>query len=99
MFERLAQRTVGSAGALAYKSGIASDGMTSGVQMLIRCVACNKLIYSDDALEDDTCPACGSTETVHIAMGFIFDQAAGVPEQPVRPPERRDAAESIHRKR
>lgn len=53
--------------------------------MLIRCVACNKLIYSDDALEDDTCPACGSTETVHIAMGFIFDQAAGVPEQPVRP--------------
>jgi hypothetical protein len=66
--------------------------------MLIRCVACNKLIYSDDAREDDTCPACGSTETVHIAMGFIFDQAVNVPEQSAWPPERRDAAESIRRK-
>jgi predicted RNA-binding Zn-ribbon protein involved in translation (DUF1610 family) len=72
--------------------------MTSGVQMLIRCVACNKLIYSDDALLDDTCPACGSTETVQIAMGFIFDQAVSVPEQPVRPLERRDAGEAISRK-
>ncbi|KXU85277.1 hypothetical protein CR51_40685 [Caballeronia megalochromosomata] len=58
--------------------------------MLIRCVACNKLIYSDDALEDDTCPACGSTKTEHIAMGFIFDQAITAPDQPGRAMERRD---------
>lgn len=59
--------------------------------MLIRCVACNKLIYSDDALEDNTCPACGSTQTEQIAMGFIFDrevnQAVSVPKQPVKAPE------------
>jgi hypothetical protein len=66
--------------------------------MLIRCVACNKLIYSDDALDEDTCPACGSTETVHIAMGFIFDQVASAPEQPARPLERRDSAGMVREK-
>lgn len=55
--------------------------------MLIRCVACNKLIYSDDALEDNTCPACGSTQTEQIAMGFIFDQEVSVPKQPAKAPE------------
>ncbi|MDR5780680.1 hypothetical protein QCE63_14755 [Caballeronia sp. LZ065] len=44
--------------------------------MLIRCAACNKLIYSDDALNDGICPACGSTETEYIAMGIVFEQAA-----------------------
>ena len=66
--------------------------------MLIRCVACNKLIYSDDAPADDTCPACGSTNTVHIAMGFIFDRVPDVPEQPAMPVERRESSGLIHRK-
>ena len=61
--------------------------------MLIRCVACNKLIYSDDALEDDRCPACGSANTEHIAMGFIFDQAVTAPDRPERP--RRHGPESL----
>jgi phage FluMu protein Com len=43
--------------------------------MLIRCSACNKLIYSDDALEDKTCPACGSPDTEQIAMSIVFEQA------------------------
>ncbi|SAK62415.1 hypothetical protein AWB82_03160 [Caballeronia glebae] len=66
--------------------------------MLIRCVACNKLIYSDDALEDDTCPACGSTNTEHIAMGFVFDQTASVPDQPGKAAQQLDPPNMIHRK-
>jgi hypothetical protein len=49
--------------------------------MLIRCAACNKLIYSDEAFDDRICPACGSTQTETIAMGIVFDQAA-VPRAP-----------------
>ncbi|SPB16784.1 hypothetical protein NOV72_03983 [Caballeronia novacaledonica] len=66
--------------------------------MLIRCVACNKLIYSDDALEDDTCPACGSTNTEHIAMGFVFDQTVTAPNQPGGIMEQREAPETIRGK-
>jgi hypothetical protein len=66
--------------------------------MLIRCVACNKLIYSDDALDDDTCPACGSTNTVQIAMGFVFDQPGSVPEQAAIIPERLNTGDMMQRK-
>jgi RNA polymerase subunit RPABC4/transcription elongation factor Spt4 len=55
--------------------------------MLIRCVACNKLIYSDDTLEDGICPACGSTETETIAMSIVFDQTAVRHAPPVSAPE------------
>jgi len=72
--------------------------LDSGVKMLIRCVACNKLIYSDDALEDDRCPACGSSNTEHIAMGFIFDQAVTAPDRLERPNEQRDATDTIRGK-
>lgn len=89
---------IGRAFVLTYKLMRIFPRTNSGVEMLIRCVACNKLIYSDDALEDDTCPACGSTNTVHIAMGFIFDQEAATPEPPARLPERREASELIRRK-
>jgi RNA polymerase subunit RPABC4/transcription elongation factor Spt4 len=54
--------------------------------MLIRCVACNKLIYSDDALEDGICPACGSADTETIAMSIVFDQAAAKAVAPVKSP-------------
>ncbi|CAL8477907.1 hypothetical protein CBA19CS22_33620 [Caballeronia novacaledonica] len=66
--------------------------------MLIRCVACNKLIYSDDALEEDTCPACGSTNTEHIAMGFIFDQTVTTPDRPGGATQQRDAPDTIRGK-
>ncbi|SAK58255.1 hypothetical protein AWB77_01854 [Caballeronia fortuita] len=66
--------------------------------MLIRCAACNKLIYSDDALEDDTCPACGSSNTEHIAMGFIFDQNVTATDQPGRAMERSNPPEAARRK-
>jgi len=66
--------------------------------MLIRCAACNKLIYSDDALEDDTCPACESTNTEHIAMGFVFDQTVAVPDPPARTTESADSPGTIRRK-
>lgn len=59
--------------------------------MLIRCAACNKLIYSDDAVNDGICPACGSTETEYIAMGIVFEHAA-VPHAPAA-----DAAEGTGR--
>ncbi len=66
--------------------------------MLIRCVACNKLIYSDDALEDDRCPACGSPNTEHIAMGFIFDQTVTAPDRPGGAMEQRDAPGNVRGK-
>lgn len=69
-----------------------------GVQMLIRCVACNKLIYSDDALEDGICPACGSAETETIAMSFVFDQDAAKVAQPVKPPVPGDVSAVTGRK-
>ncbi|BAN26200.1 hypothetical protein [Caballeronia insecticola] len=61
--------------------------------MLIRCAACNKLIYSDDALEDRTCPACGSADTEYIAMSIVFEQASANDAQTVKTPERRDRPE------
>ncbi|BCQ29529.1 hypothetical protein NK8_77190 (plasmid) [Caballeronia sp. NK8] len=66
--------------------------------MLIRCAACNKLIYSDDALEDNTCPACGSRNTENIAMGFIFDQTVAAPDRPGKPLERTAPPDMIRRK-
>ena len=66
--------------------------------MLIRCAACNKLIYSDDAFEDDRCPACGSTQTEHIAMGFIFDQGVDVKAPPAMTPERSEQPDLARRK-
>ncbi|SAK55859.1 hypothetical protein AWB79_02230 [Caballeronia hypogeia] len=66
--------------------------------MLIRCAACNKLIYTDDALKDEECPACGSTNTEQIAMGFIFDQGVDVPVKPGMALERGDRPDLLHRK-
>ncbi|SAK65924.1 hypothetical protein AWB76_03732 [Caballeronia temeraria] len=66
--------------------------------MLIRCVSCNKLIYSDDALQDGTCPACGSTNTEQIAMGFVFDQTVTMPVRPGKAMERLDPPDTIRRK-
>jgi hypothetical protein len=43
--------------------------------MLIRCMACKKLFYFDDAPRDDACPACGSERTDQIAMSFVFGRA------------------------
>ncbi|CAH2778449.1 MAG: hypothetical protein CBHOC_0873 [uncultured Caballeronia sp.] len=58
--------------------------------MLIRCVAYNKLIYSDDALEDGICPACGSADTEYIAMSIVFEQDGAKHLPPVKTPEHSD---------
>ena len=66
--------------------------------MLIRCAACNKLIYSDDALEDGICPACGSPDTEYIAMSIVFEQDAPKHLPPVQTPERSDLPGAVERK-
>jgi RNA polymerase subunit RPABC4/transcription elongation factor Spt4 len=45
--------------------------------MLIRCIACKKLFYFDDAPRENACPACGSEHTDQIAMSIVFGRSTG----------------------
>jgi PHP family Zn ribbon phosphoesterase len=53
--------------------------------MMIRCMACRKLFYFDDAPRENACPACGSENTDQIAMSFVFEHSAADADAPVPP--------------